>query len=293
MQKGQAPTFENQLRNSRHTAEVLARVAREHSLVVTHGNGPQVGLEFFRHVAARELYPVYPFDALGASTQGWIGYLLERGLRLAHPGFRVATLVTMVRVSRRDPAFRDPTKPIGSFFTREEALALSQRFGWTVREDAGRGWRVVVPSPWPKQIVNADAIRTLLDAGYTVIAAGGGGIPVVRSVGGYKGVFAVIDKDRASAVLARDIRAEALIILTQVDGIYVNWGKPNQRKLEQLSAEELWELAGEGHFGRGSMYPKVEAVIWFLRNGGKWAAVGSLEEAEDVVAGRRGTRIFP
>ncbi len=285
-------TVEVQKTRVRETMEHLVRLMDRASMVITHGNGPQVGASFLRHTVTRELYPPYPLDILNAETEGWIGYLISQALRIL--GVPAATVVTQVLVDPRDPAFQNPTKYVGPFMTEDEARDLARRFGWTVREDAGRGWRVVVPSPEPLDIVEVDAVRTLVAAGITPIACGGGGVPVIRKDNTLEGVAAVIDKDRASALLAHLLDAEMLVILTGVEQVYLNFGRYNATPLHRVRLAELKAYARDGHFPPGNMGPKVEAVIRFLEgNSNRKALITSLEALPDALEGKTGTWVEP
>ncbi len=295
--KGEPFTLETHERNARIAAESLYEFVIENEVVITHGNGPQVGEEFFRNVFTQGKVFTMSLDFLNAETQGWIGYLIEKSLRevfMRRGDSRpVATLITLVRVDIDDPAFRNPTKYVGRFFSEEEARELERRYGWTFRRDSDRGWRVVVPSPEPIEVLNADAVSALLRAGYTVVAGGGGGIPVVVEDGSIKGVEAVVDKDLASARLASQIRADYLIILTDVEKVYLNYGKPEQRPLDEVKVDDLEEYYREGQFPPGSMGPKVKAVLEFLRRGGRGAVITSLYSFREAMEGKTGTHIFP
>jgi len=285
-------TVEVQKTRVRETVEHLVRLMDRASMVITHGNGPQVGASFLRHTVTREVYPPYPLDILNAETEGWIGYLISQAFHIH--GIPAATVITQVVVDPQDPAFQNPTKYVGPFMTEEEARDLARRFGWTVREDAGRGWRVVVPSPDPLDIVEVDAIRTLVTAGITPIACGGGGVPVIRKGNTLEGVAAVIDKDRASALLAHLLDAEMLIILTGVEQVYLNFGRYNATPLHRVHLEELKGYARDGHFPPGNMGPKVEAVIRFLEgNPGRKALITSLEALPDALERKTGTWVEP
>ena len=292
-----AGTFEEQLAITRLTMEPIARLVSEGvKVVLSHGNGPIVGNILIRNEAVRDQIPPMPLDVCGADSQGGIGYMMQQALQneLRRIGIDrpVVTLVTQVIVDERDPAFRRPTKPIGPFYAQERARLLAKEKGWTVVEDAGRGYRRVVPSPKPLQIVEIDAVRKLVDDGGIVIAAGGGGIPVSKQWDGtLHGVEAVIDKDLASSLLARLLGFEALVIITGVDRVAVNYGKPDQRELSQATASELTRYAGEGHFPAGSMGPKIQAAIEFVRGGGREVYITSPEKFRDALEGRSGTKI--
>lgn len=276
---------------------IAGLVADGWEVVITHGNGPQIGFILRRSdLAAHELHEV-PLDVCGADTQGAIGYLLQQNLinDFGQMGIDkgVVTVVTQVEVDPDDPAFDDPAKPIGSFLTEAEAKRRRDQEGWDVIEDANRGWRRVVASPMPRRIVELGAIKTLLDAGFVVIAVGGGGLPVVADdQGALHGVAAVIDKDRASALLATQIDADLLLISTSVDQVALNYGKPDQQFVSELSLDEAKRLLEEGdHFLKGSMAPKIEAVISFLEAGGSEAIITSPENIERALRGETGTRI--
>ncbi len=265
-------------------------------VVVTHGNGPQVGFVLRRsELAIQELHPV-PMDSAVADTQGSIGYMIQQSLdnefRKRGLGQHAVTLATQVLVDDNDDAFRKPTKPIGSFMEKEEADRRVKDEGWIVVEDAGRGWRRVVPSPRPVEILERSAIRRLLSGNYTVVAVGGGGIPVVRNeLGMLSGVEAVIDKDLASSLLARRIQANLLMISTAVEKVSLNFGTPDQKDLDKITVSEAKKFLREGHFKPGSMKPKMEAVIEFLEKGGKQAIITTPEKIEAALAGQGGTRI--
>lgn len=276
---------------------IAGLVADGWEVVITHGNGPQIGFILRRSdLAAHELHEV-PLDVCGADTQGAIGYLLQQNLinDFGQMGIDkgVVTVVTQVEVDPDDPAFDDPAKPIGSFLTEAEAKRRRDQEGWDVIEDANRGWRRVVASPMPRRIVELGAIKTLLDAGFVVIAVGGGGLPVVADdQGALHGVAAVIDKDRASALLATQIDADLLLISTSVDQVALNYGKLDQQFVSELSLDEAKRLLEEGdHFLKGSMAPKIEAVISFLEAGGSEAIITSPENIERALRGETGTRI--
>ncbi len=264
------------------TVDYLRDVLESNEVVITHGNGPQVGEEFFRNTLTKDKVFSLTLDYLTAETQGWIGYLLERNVR-AKVEKPIATLITLVEVSEDDPAFGEPTKFIGRFLSKEEAEELHRIYGWKYKRDSNRGYRIVVPSPKPIRILNSDAVSNLLDSGFNVIACGGGGVPVIRKDGNLIGVPAVVDKDLASSLLAVSIDAELFVILTQVDRVYLNFGKPEQKPIDRISADELEELHRRGHFPEGSMGPKVEAVLNFVRKTGRKAIITSLENARWIL----------
>jgi len=279
---------------SKYIAELIAEGLR---LVITHGNGPQVGFIYRRGELARSELPLIPLDICGADTQGAIGYMIQMALlnEFRRMGIekKVAAVVTKTIVNRDDPSFNTPTKPIGSFMSVEEAFTHQKESGWQVMEDAGRGFRRVVPSPIPREIVELDAIKSLVASNYIVIAAGGGGIPVIRNEQrDLEGVEAVIDKDLSSSLLARNIGADTLIISTAVDAVYLNFGKENQRPIRHAMLPEIKQYLGEGHFKPGSMKPKIEAIIEFLEGGGQKAIIASPENLLKAVRGESGTTIL-
>jgi len=262
-----------------------------------------VGFILLRSELASDVLHTVPLDSCGADTQGAIGYMIQQSLynEFQKRGIekQAATAVTQVVVSKDDPAFQNPSKPIGPFYEEGEAQDLGAERGWVVKEDAGRGWRRVVPSPIPLEIVERDAIKALLDAGFVVIGVGGGGIPVVREEGGksrcssLRGVEAVIDKDYASGLLAASIQADLFLISTAVDQVALNFGQPGQRWLDKMTLAEAKQYLAEGHFAPGSMEPKIRAVIKFLEEGGREALVTSPENIERALAGETGTRVVP
>lgn len=280
-----------QRRNIRTAAEAIAPLAAEHSVVVVHGNGPQVGLLALQSSAYSGAEP-YPLDVLDAGTQGMIGYLIQQELRsLLPPENQVATLLTMIVVDPADPAFSQPAKFIGPVYAKDDADALAAEKGWVFRLDGDR-MRRVVASPEPQRILEIQPITWLLDHGAVVICAGGGGIPTMipaTGPGGLVGVEAVIDKDLASELLARDVAADLFLMATDVDGVYLRWGQPGQRKLGQVTPEEL---AGY-QFAAGSMAPKVEAAARFAAKTGQRAAIGALDDIAGIVAGKAGTNVVP
>lgn len=292
------PTLEQQWDAVRETCrEVATMVADGWHVVVTHGNGPQAGYILRRsELAAHEVHTV-PLDVIVADTQGSIGYMLQQALdnSLRRLGLNrtVATVVTQVRVDADDPAFKNPTKPIGSFMNEEEARRYAAE-GWTVVEDAGRGWRRVVASPIPLAIQEINAIQALMLSGYVVIAAGGGGIPVIRNeYGSLRGVYAVIDKDRASSLLAQTLRADLFMISTGVEKVSLDFNTPQQRELDTMTLQEADQYIEEGHFAPGSMLPKIEAATEFVRNGGPQAIITNPANLVRGLRGETGTRIVP
>lgn len=286
------PTAEAQKDAVRKTAEYLVSFIKDgHQLVITHGNGPQVGNLLLQHAAANsEKNPAFEMDSLVAMTQGSIGYWLQNAMRevmIAHGVEKqVVSLVTQVQVDGNDPAFENPTKPIGPFLSEEEAKEEMEKGNGTFIEDAGRGWRKVVPSPQPQSIVEYPVVESLVEKDVVTISAGGGGIPVIASDEGYKGIEAVIDKDFAAAKLAELVKADYLIILTGVNNVFVNWGKPDQTKLEEVTVDQLKAYIAEEQFAPGSMLPKVEAAIQFVEKSenGK-AIITSLENANKLFSG--------
>lgn len=293
--KNSAPTAEAQLEVVRGTAAHIAEISRRgYEMAIVHGNGPQVGRILLASETARDAVPPMPFDVCGAMSQGYIGYHIQQALKYAlnakNRNYPVVSLTTQVVVDRNDPAFQNPTKPIGGFCSAEEARELEREKGYVMREDAGRGWRRVVASPLPRKIVEIGAVRLLWDHAI-VITCGGGGIPVVENPDGtLEGVAAVIDKDFAAELLAEQVDADALLILTEVEKVAVNFGKPDQRDLDRLSLAEAARYVEEGQFGVGSMLPKVEAAMKFVRaNPGRKAIITSLDRALDALDGKTGT----
>lgn len=295
---GKPATAQAQLEVVEKTSEYIADIVeRGYEVIVAHGNGPQVGRIVIQNEIASASTPAMPFDVCGAMSQGMIGYHIQQGLSkvLRHRGINknVVTVVTQVVVDKDDPKFKAPSKPIGPFYTEEEAKAIAEEKGYTMKEDAGRGWRRVVASPLPVEIVELDAVKTLNDAGFVVVTVGGGGIPVVRNdAGDLEGVAAVIDKDLASEKLARDMDADALVILTAVEKVSINFKKPDQKDLDRMSAAEAKQYIKEGHFAPGSMLPKIEAALNFVESKpGRIAIITSLDKAVDAIEGRAGTTI--
>jgi carbamate kinase len=278
---------------SKYIAELIAEGL---SMVITHGNGPQVGFIYRRGELARHELPLIPLDICGADTQGAIGYMIEIALlnefRKLEITKKVAAVVTKTIVDRDDPSLHNPRKPIGSFMSKEEAVSHKDEFGWHILEDAGRGFRRVVPSPIPREIIELDVVKLLVKDGYIVIAAGGGGIPVIRNEqGDLEGVEAVIDKDLGSSLLAKNLGADTFIISTAIDAVYWNFGEENQKAITRATLPEIKQYLAEGHFKPGSMMPKIEAIIEFLEGGGKKAIITSPENLLRAVKGEAGTTI--
>lgn len=298
LQSGKAePTAEAQLAVVKQTCERIAEISqRGYEIAVVHGNGPQVGRILLASETAKEVTPAMPFDVCGAMSQGYIGYHLQQSLKYAlnirNRNLPVVTLATQIVVEKADPAFRNPTKPIGPFYSEAEAKKLEKTKGYTMKEDAGRGWRRVVASPLPRRIVEIDAVKQLWDS-TIVIACGGGGIPVVENAGGtMEGVAAVIDKDFAAELLAEQVDADALMILTEVEKVAINFNKPDQEDLTALSLADAARYCEEGQFAPGSMLPKVQAAMKFVRaNPDKKAIITSLDKAIDALEGKTGTVI--
>ena len=289
LRRGEAMTAENQRRNVRIAAEALAPIAREHQLVITHGNGPQVGLLALQG-AAYDKVETYPFDVLGAQTEGMIGYMIEQELGNLLPFERpFATLLTMIEVDPADPAFSNPTKFIGPVYEKPDADRVGAEKGWTFKAD-GDKWRRVVASPLPKRVFALRPIKWLLERNTVVIAAGGGGIPTMYEPGRERhliGVEAVIDKDFASELLARELGADLFVMLTDADAVYLDWGKPNQRAIRRVSPAAVTEF----QFPAGSMGPKVDAARMFAEGTGKRAAIGALQDLPRMVVGAAGTTV--
>ena len=295
--KALPPTAESQLQVVNRTANYLAQLSCEgYELAIVHGNGPQVGRILLASEAAAQVTPAMPFDVCGAMSQGYIGYHIQQGMRRALKerglDIPVVTVVTQVVVDEQDPAFQNPVKPIGPFYSKEEALKLATEQRYAMREDAGRGWRRVVPSPRPVRIVEIGTLQTLWSTTIS-IACGGGGIPVVEQPdGSLKGVAAVIDKDLAAMELAIEMDADILMILTEVQEVALNFRTPQEKKLELVSVSEMEGYVKQGHFAPGSMLPKVEAALGFVRSGhGRRAVITSLDRCLDALQGRCGTWI--
>ncbi len=293
-------TVEDQEAALRETARHLADMVESGwNLAICHGNGPQVGFVLRRSEIAARVAGMHevPLDVCGADTQGAIGYELQQALQneLYHRGIRknVATIITQTLVDQNDPAFRNPSKPIGGFMDEAEARRRRDEFGWDLIKDADRGWRRVVPSPKPKEIVELETIETIIKKGIIVIAVGGGGIPVVDiGEGEYRGIAAVIDKDFAGSLLARSLKADLFLIATSIDRVAINFGKPSQQWIDQMTLVEAKKYLAEGvHFAGGSMEPKIQAVTWFLEDGGNLALITNPENIGRALRGEAGTRI--
>ncbi|MDK2372588.1 MAG: carbamate kinase [Candidatus Korarchaeota archaeon] len=296
LQYGQKGTFEEQLVNARRTSRQLVELLRRgYRLVVTHGNGPQVGAILLQQEAATDQVPPMPLHACGAMSQGLIGYMIQQSmineLKRAGMSVPIATVVTQVLVDREDPAFQNPTKFIGPWYPEEEAKRKEEQ-GWVMKYDVGKGWRRVVPSPDPIGQVEIEAIRRMVEAGIVVIASGGGGIPVIDD-GEYEGVDAVIDKDLAGERLATSLDSDLYMILTDVEKVAINFKKPNQRFLDVLTLEEARKYHEEGHFPPGNMGPKVKAAMRFVERTGREAIITSLDKVIEALEGKTGTRIVP
>jgi carbamate kinase len=299
LQRGQRGTYEEQMSNVRKTAKQIVEIILDNNydVIITHGNGPQVGNLLLQQDAG-EAYniPAQPMDVCGAMTQGQIGYMIQQAItnELKKRGLYkpVATIVTQVLVDKDDPAFQNPSKPVGPFYDEETAKKLAREKGWVVIEDSGRGWRRVVPSPGPKDIVEKDVIRDLVERGFIVIASGGGGIPVVEEDGRLKGVEAVIDKDLAGERLAEVVNADVFMILTDVNGAAINYGKPDEKWLGRVTLDELRRYYEEGHFKKGSMGPKVLAAIRFVEWGGERAVIAALDKAVQALKQKTGTQVI-
>ena len=295
---GKPATAEAQLEVVLETAEHIANIIdKGYEVVVAHGNGPQVGRIVLASETAASVTPSMPFDVCGAMSQGYIGYHIQQGLSkgLKQHGnnAQVATVVTQVVVDKDDPKFQNPTKPIGAFYTEDEAKALAAEKGYTMKEDAGRGWRRVVASPNPVEIVELDAVKCLVNNGFVVVSVGGGGIPVIRDENGdLVGTAAVIDKDLASEKLAEDLDADALVILTAVEKVSINFNKPNQKDLDVMTIAECEQYIAEGHFAPGSMLPKIEAAMKFVQSKpGRKSIITSLDKAVEALEGKAGTTV--
>lgn len=288
--------FEEQLANIETACcSLIEPIRNEYRIVITHGNGPQVGFALIKNEMAKDVVPPIPLDACVANTQGVLGYAIQQKLRnvlkKACVKREIATIITQVKVDLNDQAFGNPSKPIGPFYTQEEAQRLMVDRGITMKEDSGRGWRRVVPSPKPVEIIGIRAIKELIELNFVVVALGGGGIPVIESNGELKGIEAVIDKDRASQRLAADLGADFLVLLTGVPKVYINYGKPDQKPLDRITVSEAKEYMKTGYFAAGSMYPKIEASVNFVEESGGTAIITDFESVSEALNGRAGTWI--
>ena len=295
---GDKGTIEDQERNIASSLDGIIKLIHEgHQIILTHGNGPQAGSRLIRNeMAEKEVHPD-PLVICVADTQGSMGYMIEQGLMncLSKAGEapKVATLVTQIEVSPDDPAFDKPTKPVGPFYNKDKALE-KMNSGWIMVEDSGRGYRRVVPSPMPLKVLNPEALNTLLEAGFTVITGGGGGIPVYRKDdNNFAGIDAVIDKDLASVMIAKTINADMVIILTGVEKVAINFNKPDQTWLDKLTTSEAKQYIEEGHFAKGSMLPKIQAILKFMELGGRQALITDPEHIMEALQGKTGTWIVP
>ena len=298
LKRGQRGSFDEQYQNVKTTVNNIADlIVAGYKIVLTHGNGPQVGAALLRHEAAKSIVPPFPLDACGAETQGSMGYMIQQALRneLKSRGIDkyIVTVITRVIVDKHDPAFQNPSKPIGPFYSKDEAdQILRQRPDLVVKEDAGRGYRRVVPSPDPKIIAERFAIRALVDSGFVVVACGGGGIPIIEEGTQAAGVEAVIDKDLAAQRLATLIGAHILIILTDVAGAYINYGTAQQEMITEITSGKLKNYLRDGQFKEGSMSPKVEAAIRFVESGGERAIIAELGSLLEALNGKTGTHVM-
>jgi carbamate kinase len=298
LQHGQKGTADQQFSNVENTAKHLARLLqRGDRITITHGNGPQVGNILLQNEIARDTLPPMPLDVCGAESQGMIGYMLQRAMRAeldaGGPNLPVTTVISQTLVDPDDPAFKNPTKPVGPFYTAPESSELERLKGWHMVNDSGRGYRRVVPSPTPLDIIEKETIIRLYEAGTVVISAGGGGVPVVRDKNGrLRGIEAVLDKDRTAALLAKIVGVETLLILTDVEKVSINYGKPEQRGLGRMTVQECKKYLAQGQFPPGSMGPKIESAVTFLSSSlGKRAIIAPLESAEEALLGTAGTTI--
>ncbi len=298
LQPGQRGTFAEQMKNVETTCQQLAQMVEsgKYKIIITHGNGPQVGNILLQNETAKDVAAPMPLYVCGAESQGLIGYMMQQTLHnllvdKGKGGIPIATVVTQVVVDKNDQAFQNPTKPVGPFYSEEEAKKLESEKGYHIKEDAGRGWRRVVPSPDPIEIFEKEAVRQLVDARSIVIASGGGGIPVLKEEEKLVGVDAVIDKDLAGERLAVDVEAKIFLVLTDVDQVKLNYKTPQEKGLSHITLEEAKRYLAEGHFAKGSMEPKVRAAIRFIEAGGERAVITSLDKAVAALDGKAGTTI--
>ncbi|MDE1315308.1 carbamate kinase [Vibrio aestuarianus] len=285
LRRGEPLEADVQRRNIEVAVKTISEIAKEYNVVLVHGNGPQVGLLALQGLEYKKVAP-YPLDVLGSETQGMIGYMLMQEFKNMLPERNISCMLTQMTVDPKDPAFADPTKPIGPVYQEAEARELAEKYHWTVKPD-GQYFRRVVPSPQPTGIVEHEAITQLIDAGHLVICTGGGGIPVKRENGKLVGVEAVIDKDMSAAFLAKQLNADAFLILTDADAVYLDWGKPTQHALRSTTPSELANY----QFDAGSMGPKIEASCEFIKQGGKVVGIGALQDGLRILEGQAGTNI--
>lgn len=285
LRRGEPLEAEVQRHNIEIAVKTISQIAQEYNVVLVHGNGPQVGLLALQGLEYKKVSP-YPLDVLGSETQGMIGYMLMQEFKNQMPNINATCMLTQMTVDPNDPAFADPTKPIGPIYEEAEARELAEKYHWTIKPD-GQHFRRVVPSPQPTGIIEHEAITKLIDEGHLVICTGGGGIPVKRENGKLVGVEAVIDKDMSAAFLAKQLDADALLILTDADAVYLDWGKPTQHALRSTNPSELAKY----QFDAGSMGPKIEASCEFIKQGGKVVGIGSLEDGLRILQGTAGTNI--
>ncbi|TKF33452.1 carbamate kinase [Vibrio kanaloae] len=285
IRRGEPLEADVQRRNIETAVKTISEIAKVYNVVLVHGNGPQVGLLALQGLEYKKVNP-YPLDVLGSETQGMIGYMLMQEFKNYLPNRNISCMLTQMTVDPNDPAFADPTKPIGPIYEEAEARELAEKFHWIVKPD-GQHFRRVVPSPRPTGIVEHEAITQLIDAGHLVICTGGGGIPVKKENGKLVGVEAVIDKDMSAAFLAKQLDADALLILTDADAVYLDWGKPTQHALRSTTPSELAKF----EFDAGSMGPKIEASCEFIQQGGKVVGIGALEDGLQILQGQAGTNI--
>ncbi len=297
IREGQEGTIEEQFANVRQTCDPIIDLLEDgYNIVLTHGNGPQVGNLLLKVEAASDIVAPTPLDVCGAETQGSLGYIIQQSLRnrMRERGITrpVATIVTQVLVDREDDGFKNPTKPIGPFYTKERAIEIAKEKNVVMIEDSGRGYRRVVASPQPMELMEKEAVKKLVENDFLVITVGGGGIPVIRDGEELKGVEAVIDKDHASALVAQEINADYLIVLTGVAQVAINFGKDNQEFLRQMSVTEAKKYYDEGQFPPGSMGPKIEAALHFVENSGGEAIITSIDKLQEALRGETGTKIY-
>lgn len=292
LQKGQIGTAEEQLANINNTTKQLVKLIKSgNQLVITHGNGPQIGNIYIQNSLGGNSVPAMPLDVCTAESQGLLGYMLQQSLY--NLGTKAVCLLTQVLVAKQDPAFRSPTKPVGPFHNEKEAKLLIEKSGLAMKEDSNRGWRRVVPSPKPKVILEIEPIKELIKMGIVPIVTGGGGIPVIKEKDEINGVEAVIDKDLAASLLACEINADILLILTDVKKVCLNFGKKNEKSIDEINTKEAENLQKQGHFKEGSMKPKIEAAIEFAKKTGGTSIIASLNEAVDAARGKKtGTRVI-